>query len=306
MAAGAFVARRSTRIDFMRLSLPLLLTLAACSSQPAENVAVPANQIAALPDEATPSPASPPAAATPAPLDPPAPGEAGGLDNDTTPVSEAPFTEDSAQSAANIVQTYYALLEQGKYGQAYRLWEPGATKMDAKAFAASFDRYSEYHANIGAPGRIDAGAGQRYVTVPVQVYGRLKQGARPFSLRGSVTLHRAGDIDGATAEQRRWRIRSTDIKPGPDEAMPSPKPTEDNRSTARYRCMDGSRLVARFDPDNDRVTISRGGRALATLRGQRVASGIRYTTKGYELRSKGNDMTFTAPGQPPIACTVIP
>lgn len=91
----------------------------------------------------------------------------------------------------------------------------------------------------------------------------------------------------------------------PPEATPSPTLTEDNRSTARYRCMDGSRLVARFDPDNDRVTVSRGGKALATLRGQRVASGISYTAKGYELRGKGNDLTFTAPDQPPIACMAI-
>ena len=133
----------------MRLSLPLLLTLAACASQPAENVAEPANQVAALPNEATPNPSSPP------------------------------------------------------------------------------------------------------------------------------------------------------------EAAPAPAPPEDHRSTARYRCMDGSRLIARFDPDNDRVTVSRGGKTLATLRGQRVASGISYTAKGYELRGKGNDMTFTAPGQPPIACTPI-
>ena len=291
----------------MRLSLPLLLTLAACSSQPAENVVSAADEFDPAPVErATPvAKAEPVPAATPAPLNPPAPGEPGGLDNDTTRVSEAPFTEDSAQGAANVVQTYYALLEAGKYGQAYRLWEPGTAGMTAGAFASSFARYSEYHANIGAPGRIDAGAGQRYVTVPVQVYGRLKEGARPFNMRGSVTLHRTGDIDGATAEQRRWRIRSTDIKPRPGEATPSPQPTEDNRSTARYRCIDGSRLVARFDPDNDRVTVSRGGKALATLRGERVASGIRYATKGYDLRGKGDAMTFTAPGQPPIACTVI-
>ncbi|MDT8759844.1 MliC family protein [Sphingomonas psychrotolerans] len=291
----------------MRLSLPLLLTLAACSSQPAENVVSAADEFDPAPVEQTTPAAKPQPApsATPAPLDPPAPGEPGGLDNDMTPVSEAPFTEGSAQGAANVVQTYYALLEAGKYGQAYRLWEPGAAGMDGRAFAASFARYSEYHANIGAPGRVDAGAGQRYVTVPVQVYGRLKEGARPFNMRGSVTLHRAGDIDGATPEQRRWRIRSTDIKPRPAEATPTPQATEDNRSTARYRCMDGSRLVARFDPDNDRVTVSRGGKALATLRGDRVASGIRYVAKGYELRAKGSDMTFTAPGQPPIACTAI-
>jgi len=290
----------------MRPTLPLLLTLAACSSQPADNIAVPTNEIAALPDETAPVPTpTPTASATSAPLDPPAPGKPGGLDDDRTPVSEAPFTEDSAQGAANVVQTYYALLEARKYGEAYRLWEPNSVGMTPGAFAASFARYSEYHANIGASGRIDAGAGQRYVTVPVQVYGRLKDGARAFNLRGSVTLHRAGDIDGATAEQRRWRIRNADLKPRPGEAAPSPQPTEDNRSTARYRCMDGSRLVARFDPDNNRVAVSRGGKLLATLRGQRVASGIAYAAGGYELRGKGNAMTFTAPGQPPIACTII-
>ncbi|TGX52583.1 hypothetical protein E5A73_13070 [Sphingomonas gei] len=290
----------------MRLSLPLLLALAACSSQPSENVVTAADDFDPPAAEATPAPAPKAiASATPAPLNPPAPGEPGGLDDDRTPVSEAPFTEDSAQGAANVVQTYYALLGEAKYGQAYRLWEPGAAGMDARAFAASFARYSEYHANVGAPGRIDAGAGQRYVTVPVQVYGRLKEGARPFNLRVSLTLHRTGDVDGATAEQRRWRIHSPDIKPRPGEATPSAQPTEHNRSTARYRCMDGSRLVAAFEPDGDRVTVSRGGKALATLRGERAASDTRYTAKGYELRGKGDAMTFTAPGLPPIACTVI-
>lgn len=292
----------------MRPYLPLFLSLAACSSQPggntADNSEIARNEIAALPAETVSAPETEPSA-TPPPLNPPAPGEPGGLDDDRTPISEAPFSEDSVQGAANVVQTYYALLEAGKYGQAYRLWEPSAIGMTPAAFAASFDRYSEYHANIGAPGRIDAGAGQRYVTVPVQVYGRLKQGAREFNMRGSVTLHRVSDVDGATAGQRRWRIRSNDIKPRPGEAAPSPQPTEDNRSTARYRCMDGSRLVARFDPDRDRVTVSRGGKAVATLRGQRVASGIQYAGGGYELRGSGNAMTFTAPGLPPIACTAI-
>lgn len=49
-------------------------------------------------------------AAEPAPLDPPAPGAPGGLPDDRTPVSEASFAPDSAQGAANVVQTYYALI----------------------------------------------------------------------------------------------------------------------------------------------------------------------------------------------------
>jgi hypothetical protein len=132
-------------------------------------------------------------------------------------VSESPFTPDSAQGAANVVQTYFALLEEGKYRQAHTLWDDGgkASGMNEAAFAASFGKYSEYHAQIGAPGEIDAGAGQRYVTVPVQLYGRLKAGAAPFHARGEVTLHRVGDIDGATAQQKTWHIRTISAKPQP-------------------------------------------------------------------------------------------
>ena len=176
--------------------------------------------------------------ATPAPLTPPAPGEAGGLPDDRTPVSEGPFTPDGAQGAANVVQTYYALLGEGKYRQAWALWDDGgkASGMSAPAFAASFDKYSEYHANIGAPGRIDAGAGQRHVTVPVQVYARLKQRAAPVYMIGSVTLHRSGNIDGATAAQTGWHIRSADIKThriGAESPMPAAGPRRGSWPAAR-------------------------------------------------------------------------
>ncbi|WP_066721300.1 hypothetical protein [Sphingomonas pituitosa] len=151
------------------------------------------------------------------PLSPPAPGQPGGLPDDRTPLSEARFTPDSAQGAANVVQTYYALVESGRYDQAWALWSDGgkASGGDAKAFAARFAPYSEYHANIGAPGRIEAGAGQRYVTVPVQVYGRARATAKPFYQLGEVTLHRAGDIDGATPEQRAWHIRAIKFRDDP-------------------------------------------------------------------------------------------
>ena len=153
----------------------------------------------------------------PAALNPPAPGTPGGLPDDRTPVSEAPFTSDSAQGAANVVQTYYALIGEGKYARARSLWADGGKASGASpdAFAARFARYSEYHANIGAPGAVDAGAGQRYVTVPVQISARLKKGAAAEYQIGSVTLHRTANIDGATAEQKSWHIRSIDLKPAP-------------------------------------------------------------------------------------------
>lgn len=150
-----------------------------------------------------------------APLDPPAPGTPGGLPDDRTPLSEAAFTPDSAQGAANVVQSYYALIGEGKYREAFALRDGSAAgPKTAEAFAADFARYSEYHANVGGPSAIDAGAGQRNVTVPVQVYARLKQGKAPVYQIGAVTLHRT-DVDGASAEQRTWHIRTVALKAAP-------------------------------------------------------------------------------------------
>ncbi len=42
--------------------------------------------------------------APPPPVEPPAPGEPGALPDDRTPVSEARFTAESAQGAANVLQ----------------------------------------------------------------------------------------------------------------------------------------------------------------------------------------------------------
>eukprot|EP01035_Chromulina_nebulosa_P014626 gene14626-19352_t len=96
----------------------------------------------------------------------------------------------SAQGAADVVQTYYALLGEGRYREAHALWDDDgrASGMSVDAFVASFARYSEYHAQIGAPGRVDAGAGQRYVTVPVVLYGRLKANAAPYHASDTVCV----------------------------------------------------------------------------------------------------------------------
>lgn len=198
----------------MRL-IPALLaccSLAACSSglPPA-----PENDSRA-PNQSAPAVALPSGNAQ-EPLLPPAPGQPGGLPNDRTPVREALFTPDSAQGAANVVQSYYALIETGRYADAWALWSDGgkASGGDAQAFARRFAPFAEYHATIGAPGDIEAGAGQRYVTVPVQVYGRTRADGKPFYQLGEVTLHRTGDIDGATAEQRQWRIRAVKFQDDP-------------------------------------------------------------------------------------------
>lgn len=137
------------------------------------------------------------------PVEPPAPGTSGGLPDDRTPPSEAPFTPESAQGAANVVQTFYALLESGRTAEAARLMRRGAPPQVA--------RYSSYHAQIGAPGRIEGAAGSLFVEVPVVVYGRLKTGQEVHE-SGRAVLGRANDVPGSTAEQRQWRIERIELK----------------------------------------------------------------------------------------------
>ena len=191
-------------------ALMLAAALSACSN-PATNTVAANNSMATTTETVESETPAEPANDAGSDADqryaPPAPGEPGGLPDDRAPIGEGRIVTGSAQDAANIVQTYYALIGEAKYRQARALWrEQGeGSRMTADAFAASVAKFSEYHANVGAPGPIDAGAGQRYVEVPVQVYGRVKATRAPFNLRGTVTLHRT-EVDGATPDQRAWRI----------------------------------------------------------------------------------------------------
>ena len=62
----------------------------------------------------------------PPPVEPRPPGTPGGLPDDRTPVSEAPFSATSAQGAANVVQVYFASVSDGDFGKAWRQLRPEA------------------------------------------------------------------------------------------------------------------------------------------------------------------------------------
>ena len=188
------------------------LALAACN-QPAPS-APPAQFPASVPEAPAPAPVPVPAGDPNAPVEAPAPGSPAGLPDDRTPVSEAPFTPQSAQGAADVVQTYFALIGEKKYAQAWALWGDGgkASGMTAEQFAASFDKYSQYYGNVGAPGDLEGAAGSSYVEVPAIAFGRLKTGAQ-FNLKGPITLKRVNDVPGSTPEQRKWRIQTSGLKP---------------------------------------------------------------------------------------------
>jgi membrane-bound inhibitor of C-type lysozyme len=137
-----------------------------------------------------------------APVSPPEPGTPGGLPDDRTPLSEAPAQPGSAQAAATVVETYYALIEAKKSADAAKLRSDGA--------APDLSPYATYHAQVGAPGRVEGAAGSLYVEVPVVLYGRLTDGSE-FHRSGRVTLRRVNNVPGATPEQLKWRIAKLDF-----------------------------------------------------------------------------------------------
>ena len=193
----------------------LALLLAGCGGgESADNAAV-AN--AAAPVERVPA-AGAPTPVTPATTIPPGDGIPGvtAPPPSPAPAPSATATEPGADEAVQVLRDYFAAIGDRRYGEAWRLWGGSgqASGMSQAAFARSFAGYADYRAAIGAPGRIDAGAGQRYIRIPVRVTGKLRDGT-PVSMTGPVTLHHTGDIDGATAEQRAWRIADSGLKPRP-------------------------------------------------------------------------------------------
>lgn len=177
----------------------LMLVLAACGVEtpPADNAAATENHAEAL--------------------NPPEPGAPGGLPiqpgtPDTEP--DGPIDPKSAEAAAQVLQSFGALIEQKRFGEARRLWAGGApqSQMSDAEFAARYEEYSEAHLQVGAPGDMEGAAGTIYVDVPVVLYGRLKNGGQ-FSRSGTATLRRANDVPGSTEAQRRWHIASIDLKP---------------------------------------------------------------------------------------------
>ncbi|MCU6455770.1 hypothetical protein LPN01_16950 [Sphingomonas sp. A2-49] len=124
---------------------------------------------------------------------------------------------------ADVVRRYAAAISAQRYADAWALWEGQgrASGMTEAAFAASFRKYAAFNAAVGTPYDADAGAGQRYVTVPVVVTGTLVSGA-PFRMQGPIVLHRVADgIDSDDPEAHAWRIRSSDMKPRPSVPKPS-------------------------------------------------------------------------------------
>jgi len=125
-----------------------------------------------------------------------------------------PNAEPSSADAADVIRRYYAAIDAHDFRSAYALWasDGEASKQTFDQFAAGFDSTRHVSVDAGAPGRVEGAAGSRYVTVPVTVRAETTTG-REQRFVGSYTLRRSV-VDGATPDQRQWRIYSASITGG--------------------------------------------------------------------------------------------
>lgn len=133
------------------------------------------------------------------PIPPPGTGP-----NARTPLAEptGPIDPKSAEAAGQVVQHYGALIEQGRWAEAAKLWSNAGSASD---FGVQLRSNREVHLEIGNPGDTEGAAGSIYVAVPVIFYGDDANGAE-FRRSADVILRRVNDVPGSTEEQRRWHI----------------------------------------------------------------------------------------------------
>ncbi len=120
--------------------------------------------------------------------------------------------EPTSADAVAVVRDYYAAINARSFGRAYALWSGGgrASGQTPEQFSGGYAQTQGVSVSIGAAGAQDAGAGQRYIQVPVSLRATQADGSvRRYA--GSFTLHRAVS-DGATPDQRAWRIRNADLR----------------------------------------------------------------------------------------------
>lgn len=138
--------------------------------------------------------------------------ESGDPAADTPETPPALPAEPSPQDAVAVVRDYYAAIAARQYARAYALWSGGgnASGQTPQQFAGGFADTAQVVVETQAPGRVDAAAGSRYIEVPVAVRATHADGS-VHRYVGAYTLRRAV-VDGASAEERAWRIASADLR----------------------------------------------------------------------------------------------
>ena len=184
----------------------------ATGGKPGEQLPAPSGTsggVTGMPDRPGPGPVGPPVAEQPeVPLD-----ENGNpLLPETVPGEAVATTEPTPEDAVAVIRDYYGAINSGDFSRAYVLWsdEGNASGQSPQQFAAGFADTTGISVDMQPPGNVGAAAGSRYVEVPVAIVATQRDGSQRRYV-GAYTLRRAV-VDGATPEQRAWRIGSADIR----------------------------------------------------------------------------------------------
>ena len=139
-----------------------------------------------------------------------------GLVTPADPPLDAPAAaEPTAGDAVAALQAYYTAINARDFAQAYAAWSDGgrASGQTPEQFATGFADTVRVEVAPGAPGAVDAAAGSRYVEIPVSIAATHRDGS-VHRYAGRYVLRRAV-VDGATPEQRSWRIASAELRETP-------------------------------------------------------------------------------------------
>jgi hypothetical protein len=128
-------------------------------------------------------------------------------------LSPLPPDAPGVQAAIDVVHEYYDAINAPDYRKAYELWSG-----KGQASGQTFEQFRDGFANTasvdidtsGEPGDLEGAAGSQYVTIPLLIKAKTKDG-REQNFWGEYVLRRSM-VDGATAEQRSWKLYSAEIR----------------------------------------------------------------------------------------------
>lgn len=133
-----------------------------------------------------------------------------GPDRDLDQPILTPEAERGETGARSVLASFARDIELERYDAAWSLLSDADRKKWPKAdFAAIFSDLEEVNVAVPA-GVIEGAAGSLYYTAPVTITGTDASG-RPIAIEGEAILRRVNDVDGATAEQRRWHFQSLSL-----------------------------------------------------------------------------------------------
>ena len=126
--------------------------------------------------------------------------------------SQKHFDDADVEAAVSVIREYYAAINARDYRNAYELWsgKGEASGQSFADFASGFTETASVEARVGKPGVVEGAAGSRYISIPVTLRAKMADGSTQ-EFAGEYVLRRSV-VDGATAEQKTWRISSAKLK----------------------------------------------------------------------------------------------